>query len=185
VFKRSPLIPKKRPYKKTVQCLAAVPVALSTIVRHAKRRVARLCRLLMSANIDKHGTGCKPCDAHQHFIKIGHMANKTQRLIRCVHCTDAFEKGVPGAREVVDVRGEKNSMESTYISANSTKCRTCKCLIRSPAPLKLNISGLGHQLRRGRWPTTTAPSEHANSQSSSIVWLLFWMRRRSNFIASC
>ncbi len=92
MFKRSPSVPKKRPYKKMVQCPAAVPVALwsavrrrrpkrcraykktmecpaavpvalSTTVRQAKRRVARLCRLLMSANTDKHGTGHKPCDA--------------------------------------------------------------------------------------------------------------------------
>jgi hypothetical protein len=40
------------------------------------------------------------------------MANKTQHFVRCVHCTDAFKKGVPDAREVVDVRGEKNAMES-------------------------------------------------------------------------
>jgi hypothetical protein len=46
-----------------MECPAAVPVALSTTVRQAKRRVARLCRLLMSANTDKHGTGHKPCDA--------------------------------------------------------------------------------------------------------------------------
>jgi hypothetical protein len=39
------------------------------------------------------------------------MANKTQRFIRCVHCIDAFEKGVPDAREALDVRGEKNAME--------------------------------------------------------------------------
>jgi len=66
----------------------------------------------MSANTGKHGTGRKPCDAHQHFIQTNRMANKTQRFVRCVHCIDAFEKGVPGAREVVDVRGEKNAMES-------------------------------------------------------------------------
>jgi hypothetical protein len=40
------------------------------------------------------------------------MANKTQRFIRCVHCIDTFEKGVPGAHEAVDVWGEKNAMES-------------------------------------------------------------------------
>jgi hypothetical protein len=40
------------------------------------------------------------------------MANKMQRFVRCVHCTDAFQKGVPGACEVVDVRGGKNAMES-------------------------------------------------------------------------
>jgi len=40
------------------------------------------------------------------------MANKTQRFIRYVHFTDTFEKGVPGAHEVVDVWGEKNTMES-------------------------------------------------------------------------
>jgi len=91
VFKCSPLVPKKRPYKKTVQCPAvvpvalrsavrrrrpkhrraykktvechaAMPVALSTTVRCAKRCVARLCRLLMSANTGKHGTRRKPCD---------------------------------------------------------------------------------------------------------------------------
>jgi len=73
----------------------------------------------------------------------------------------------------------------TCVSASSTKCRTCKCLIRSPAPLKLNIPRLGCRLRRRRRPTTIAPSEHASSQSSNIVRLLFWMRRRSNFIASC
>jgi hypothetical protein len=112
VFKRSPSIPKTRAYKKTVECPAAVPVALSTVVRRAKRRVTRLCRLLMSANIGKHGIGCKPCDARQHFIQTDRMVNKTQRFVRCVHYTYAFEKGVPGAREAVDVRGEKNAMES-------------------------------------------------------------------------
>jgi hypothetical protein len=40
------------------------------------------------------------------------MANKTQRFVCCVHCIDAFEKGVPGACEAVEVRGEKNAMES-------------------------------------------------------------------------
>jgi hypothetical protein len=66
----------------------------------------------MSANIGKHRIGRKPCDARQHFIQTNCMANKTQRFVRCVHCTDAFEKGVLGAREAVDVRGEKNAMES-------------------------------------------------------------------------
>ncbi len=66
----------------------------------------------MSANTGKHGTGRKPCDARQHFIQTDRMANKTQCFVRCVHCTDAFEKGVPGAREVIDVRGENNAMES-------------------------------------------------------------------------
>ncbi len=68
--------------------------------------------MLMSANTGKHGTGRKPYDARQHFIQTNRMANKMQRFVHCVHCTDAFEKGVPGAREVVDVRGEKNAMES-------------------------------------------------------------------------
>jgi hypothetical protein len=126
-----------------VECPAAVPVALSTAVRRAKRRVARLCHLLMSANTDKHGTGRKPCDAHQHFIQTDRMANKTQRFIRCVHCTYAFEKGVPSAREAVDVRGEKTPWSHTCVTVSSTKCRTCRCLIRSSAPLKLNIPGLG------------------------------------------
>ncbi len=66
----------------------------------------------MSADTDKHGTGRKPCNAHQHFIQTDHMANKTQHFVCCVHCTDGFEKGVPGAHEAVDVRGEKNAMES-------------------------------------------------------------------------
>jgi hypothetical protein len=66
----------------------------------------------MSANTGKHGTGCKPCDAHQHFIQTDRMANKTQHFVRCVHYTNAFEKGVPGAREAIDVQGEKNAMES-------------------------------------------------------------------------
>ncbi len=95
-----------------VECPAIVPIALSTAVRRAKWRVIRLCRLLMSANIGKHRIGRKPCDARQHFIQTNCMANKTQRFVRCVHCTDAFEKGVLGAREAVDVRGEKNAMES-------------------------------------------------------------------------
>ncbi len=112
MFKHSSSVPKKHPYKKTVECPVAVPAALSTMVRHVKRCVARLCRLLMSANTGKHGTRRKPCNARQHFIQTDRMANKTQRFVRCVHCTDAFEKGVPGAREAVDVRGEKNAMES-------------------------------------------------------------------------
>ncbi len=86
-------------------------VALNTTVRHAKQRIVRLCRLLMNANTSKHGTERKPCDARQHFIQIDRMANKTQRFVRCVHCIDVFEKGVLGAREAVDVRGEKNAME--------------------------------------------------------------------------
>ncbi len=81
--------------------------------------------------------------------------------------------------------GKRTPWSHTCVSASSTKCRTCRCLIRSPTPLKLNIPGLGRRLRHGRRPTTTAPSEHTNNQSSSIVWLLFWTRRRSNFIASC
>ncbi len=56
--------PKRcRAYKKTMECPAAVLVALCTTVHRVKRRVARLCRLLMSANTDKHGIGRKPCDA--------------------------------------------------------------------------------------------------------------------------
>ncbi len=78
----------------------------------ALRSAVRLCRLLMSANTGKHGTMCKPCDARQHFIQTNHMANKTQCFVRCIHCTNAFKKGVPGAREAVDVRGEKNAIES-------------------------------------------------------------------------
>jgi len=66
----------------------------------------------MSANTGKHGTERKPCDVRQHFIQTNRMANKMQRFVRCIHCTDAFEKGVPGAHEAVDVRGEKNAMES-------------------------------------------------------------------------
>ncbi len=75
MFKRSPSIPKKRPYKKTVQCHVAMPIALRNAVcrrrpkrRHAYkktvecpaavlvalsttvRRVAHLCCLLMNAN---------------------------------------------------------------------------------------------------------------------------------------
>jgi hypothetical protein len=43
--------PKRRhAYKKTVECPAAVLVALSTTVHRAKRRVAHLCCLLMNAN---------------------------------------------------------------------------------------------------------------------------------------
>ncbi len=99
-------------YKKTVECHAAVPVAFSTMVRRTKRRVACLCHLLMSANTGKYGSGRKPCDAHHHFIQTDRMANKTQCFVRCVHCTDAFEKGVPGACEAVDVLGEKNAIES-------------------------------------------------------------------------
>jgi hypothetical protein len=66
----------------------------------------------MNANTGKHGTRRKACNARQHFIQTDHMANKTQRFVRCVHYTDAFEKGVLSAHEAVDVRGEKNAMES-------------------------------------------------------------------------
>ncbi len=66
----------------------------------------------MSANIGKHGIGRKPCDARQHSIQIDRMANKMHHFVRCIHYTDAFEKGVPSAREAVNVRGEKNAMES-------------------------------------------------------------------------
>jgi len=99
-------------HKKTVECPPVVPVALSTMVRCAKRHITHLCHLLMSVNIGKHGIERKPCDACQHFIQIDRMANKTQHFVRCVHYIDAFEKGVPGAHEAVDVRGEKNTMES-------------------------------------------------------------------------
>jgi hypothetical protein len=51
-----------------------VLVAFSIVVR---RLFARVARLLMSANIDKHETGRKPCDARQHFIQTNRMANKT------------------------------------------------------------------------------------------------------------
>ncbi len=74
VFKRSPSVPKKRPYKKTVQCPTVVLVALNIIVC---RSFARVARLLMSANINKHGTERKPCDARQHFIQTNRMTNKT------------------------------------------------------------------------------------------------------------
>ncbi len=79
--------------------------------------------------------------------------------------------------------GKRTPWSHPCVSASSTKCKTCRCLIQSPTPLKLNIPGLGYRLRHGRRPT--APSEHANSQSSNIVRLLFWTRRKSNFITSC
>ncbi len=95
-----------------MECPAAVLVALSTTVCSAKRHVARLCHLLMSANTGKHGTRRKPCDACQHFIQPDRMANKMQRFVHYIHCTDTFKKGVPSAREAIDVRGETNAMES-------------------------------------------------------------------------
>ncbi len=64
--------------------------------------------------------------------------------------------------------GKRMPWSHTCVNASFTKCRTCRCLIRSLAPLKLNIPGLGCRLRCGCRPTTTTPSEHANSQSSSI-----------------
>jgi len=213
VSKRFPSIPKNRPYKKTVQCLATVLVALRSAVcrrcpkcrraykktvecpvtvlvalgitvRRAKLRITRLCCLLMNANIGKHGTGCKPCDARQHFIQNDHIANKMQRFVRCVHCTNAFEKVFMVLVRPSMCEGKRTPWSHTCVNASSTKCRTCRCLIQSPAPLKLNILGLGRRLRRTRQPTTTTPSEHANNQSSIIVRLLFWTKKRSNFIAS-
>ncbi len=102
----------RRAYKKTVERPTTVPVALSTTVPRAKRCVVCLCHLLMSANIGKHGIGRKPYDACHHFIQTDCMANKMQHFVRYVHCTDAFDKGVPSACEAVDVRGERNAMES-------------------------------------------------------------------------
>ncbi len=141
VFKRSPSIPKIRAYKKMVEvaCPAVVLVALSTAIRRVKWRVVLLCRLLMSANIGKHGTGCKPCDAHQHFIQNDFMANKTQRFVRCVHCINAFKKGVLVFIRPSMCEGKRTSWSHTCVGASSTKCRTCRCLIRSPTHLKLNI----------------------------------------------
>jgi hypothetical protein len=79
MFKRSPSIPKTRAYKKTVECPVAVLVALSTTVRRAKQRIACLCRLLMSANTSKHGTGRKPCDARQHFIQTDRQDDEEEK----------------------------------------------------------------------------------------------------------
>jgi len=74
-------------------------------------------------------------------------------------------------------KGKRTPWSHTCVSVSFMKCKTCTCLIRSPAPLKLNILGLGRWFRPGHQPTITAPSEHANNQSSSIVQLLLWMKK--------
>ncbi len=139
-----------------VECLAAVPIAFNITICRAKRHVARLCRLLMSANTGKHGTGHKPCDAHQHFIQTDCMANKTHRFVRCVHCTDAFEKGVPGAREAVDVRGENNAMES-----HLRQCKFCEMQDMHMSNPKPSTSQAQHP--RVGPPTSSRTSTNHNS----------------------
>ncbi len=182
MFKRSPSVPKKCPYKKTVQCLAVVPVALSIAV-------CRLFALLLM---------CWWVRTPENMEPSASLAMRISTLSKLIawptRHNASFVASIALTRSrrvfLVLVRlsmceGKRTPWSHTCVSASSTKCMTCKCLIRSPAPLKLNIPGLGHQLRRGRQPTTTTPSEHASSQSSSIVRLLFWTRRRLNFIAFC
>jgi hypothetical protein len=159
-FKRSPSIPKTRAYKKMVECLVAVPVALSTMVCRTKQRIARLCRLLMNANTDKHGIGRKPCDARQHFIRTDRMANKMQRFVRCVHCTNAFEKGVPCAREAIDVRGEKNAMESHLRQCKFYEMQDMQMF--NPEP---NTSQAPHP--EARSPTLSRTSTNHNSSKQA------------------
>jgi hypothetical protein len=146
-----------------VECPTAVLVALSTAIRRPKRRVVRLCRLLMSGNTGKRGTGCKPCDARQHFIQIDRMANKMQRFVFASIALMRSRRVFLVLVRQLMCEGKRMPWNHTCVNASSMKCRTCKCLIWSPAPLKLNIPRLGRRLRRGCRPTTIAPSEHANS----------------------
>ncbi len=94
----------------------------------------RVAHLLMSANTSKHGTGRKPCDARQHFIQTNRMANKTQHFVHCVHCTDAFENVVPDACEAVDVRGEKNAMESHLCQCKFYEMQDMQSQMFDPEP---------------------------------------------------
>ncbi len=158
--------PKRcRAYKKTVECPATVPVALSTTVRRAKRRVARLRHLLMSANIEKHGIERKSCDARQHFIQTDRMANKMQRFVRCIHCTNTFEKGVPGAHEVLDVQRENNAMESHLRQCKFYEMQDMQMFDPEPSTSQAQHPGAGP-------PTSSQTSTNHNSSKRAHQQLI-------------
>ncbi len=153
-----------------VQCLAIVPVALSIAVR---RLFARLLMCWWVRTPENMELGASLVMRISTLSKL--IAWPTRRNVSFVASIALMR-----SRRVFLVlvrlsmcEGKRTPWSHTCVNASSTKCRTCKCLIWSPAPLKLNIPGLGHRLRHGRQLTTTVPSEHANSQSSSIVRLLF------------
>jgi hypothetical protein len=88
------------------------------------------------------------------------MANKTQRFIRCVHCTDAFEKGVPGAREAVNVRGEKNAMESHLRHYKFYKMQDMQMSNSEPSTSQAQHPGAGP-------PTLSQTSTNHNSSKQA------------------
>ncbi len=94
------------------------------------------------------------------------MANKTQRFVRCVHCTDMFEKGVPGAREVVDVRGEKNAMESHLRQCKFYKIQNMQMSYPEP-----NTSQAQHP--EARPPTSSRMSTNHNSSKRTCKQTIF------------
>jgi hypothetical protein len=110
----------------------------------------------MSANTGKHGTGRKPCDACQHFTETDRMANKTQCFVCCVHCTDTFEKGVPGAHEAIDVRGEKNAMESHLRQCKFYEMQDMQMFDSEPSTSQAQHPGAGP-------PTSLRTSTNHNS----------------------
>jgi hypothetical protein len=84
------------------------------------------------------------------------MANKTQRFIRYVHCTNAFEKGVPGAREAVDVRGGKNAMESHLRQCKFYEMQDMQMSVPEPSTSQAQHLGVGP-------PTSSWTSTNHNS----------------------
>ncbi|CAK9877886.1 unnamed protein product [Sphagnum jensenii] len=96
----------------------------------------------MSANTIKHEIGRKPYDARQHFIQTDRMANKMQRFIRLIHCTDAFDKGVPGAHEAEANLPE--SFVSQFVSRQSFQCliKFCNAKAAKALPTRQLLGGL-------------------------------------------
>jgi hypothetical protein len=91
------------------------------------------------------------------------MANKTQHFVYCVHCTDAFEKGAPGAREVVDVRGEKNAMESHLRQCKFYEMQDMQMSDPEPSTSQAQHPGAGP-------PTSSRTSTNHNSSKRIPLW---------------
>jgi len=91
------------------------------------------------------------------------MANKTQRFVRCVHCIDAFKKGVPGAREAIDVQREKNAMESRLRQCKFYEMQNMHMSDPKPSTSQAQHPGVG-PLISSRTSTNHNSSKRARQQ---------------------
>ncbi len=185
VFKRSPSIPKTRHIKKWWSALLQCQLhsALRFVVPNDTTFVCVVCWWVWTSASMQPGASLVMC-VNTLSKLIAWPTRHNASFVASIALTCSRRVFLVLVRPSM-CEGKRTPWSHTCVNASFMKCKTCRCLIWSPTPLKLNISGLGRWLRRGRRLTTIAPSEHANNQSLNIVWLLFWTRRRSNFIASC